>query len=72
MGTQIGFHCAVKGYSVCFHDACGKALGKAMPSCMDKFGFAFAAQPATADEKDNVLQRIRWPAASKGLLQTLI
>jgi 3-hydroxybutyryl-CoA dehydrogenase len=30
-----------------------------MPSCVEKFDFAFAAQPANADEKDNVLQRIR-------------
>jgi 3-hydroxybutyryl-CoA dehydrogenase len=59
MGTQIGFHCAVKGYPVCFYDASSKALQKVMPSCVEKFDFAFAAQPANADEKDNVLQRIR-------------
>jgi 3-hydroxybutyryl-CoA dehydrogenase len=59
MGTQIGFHCAVKGYPVCFYDASSKALEKVMPSCVEKFDFAFAAQPATADEKDNVLKRIR-------------
>jgi 3-hydroxyacyl-CoA dehydrogenase len=30
-----------------------------MPSCVDKFDFALAAQPANADEKNNVAQRIR-------------
>jgi len=58
MGTQIGFHCAVKGYPVCFQDASGTELQKVMPSCVEKFDFAFAAQPETADEKDNVLKRI--------------
>jgi len=28
MGTQIGFHCAVKGYKVCFYDASSKALDR--------------------------------------------
>jgi 3-hydroxybutyryl-CoA dehydrogenase len=59
MGTQIGFHCAVKGYPICLHDASTQVLEKVMPSCAEKFDFAFAAQPANADEKDNVLQRIR-------------
>jgi 3-hydroxybutyryl-CoA dehydrogenase len=59
MGTQIGFHCAVKGYSVCFYDAFSQSLEKVMPSCVEKFDFAFAAQPTTADGKDKVLQRIR-------------
>ena len=58
MGTQIGFHCAVKGYQVCFLDVSREALQKVMPSCVEKFDFAFAAQPETADEKDNVLKRI--------------
>jgi 3-hydroxybutyryl-CoA dehydrogenase len=58
MGLQIGFHCAVKGYSVRFYDVSGEILEKVMPSCMEKFDFAFAAQPETADEKDNVLKRI--------------
>ena len=58
MGTQIGFHCAVKGYPVCFYDVSGKALQKVMPSCVEKFNFALAAQPATTDERDNVLKRI--------------
>ena len=34
MGIQIGFHCAVKGYPVCFYDVSTNALQKVMPSCV--------------------------------------
>jgi 3-hydroxybutyryl-CoA dehydrogenase len=59
MGTLIGFHCAVKGYSVCLHDASTQALEKVMPSCAEKFDFLVANQAATANEKDNVIRQIR-------------
>ena len=58
MGTEIGFHCALKGYPVCLHDVSSEALEKTMRSCGEKFDFLVTCQAATADEKDSVVKRI--------------